>query len=201
MASNALMGQQSSRAASVPFASPTGRRALRTSNGRKGGSKACSLQTSPDILGQIPVMRRFARLLLGSVAEGDQLVEEALRRSRATDLRSHDMSLRLTMLGRVIDAHAARPDPATVDYPADTAAPHMSKESLTRAIAGLPAADRIPLLLVCVLSVAAEDAAILLGCTERDVCERVVRARRHILPAEESASDQGVANERAASGH
>jgi DNA-directed RNA polymerase specialized sigma24 family protein len=162
-------------------------------------SKAVAVMTSPDSAAALPVMRRFARLLLGSAADADRLVEEALGRVSAGDLRQNGADLRVAMLGRVVEAYEA-------GWGATCAARHDDDgdagsgvtRSLKGAICALAPADRIPLLLVGVLGIAAEDVAVLLDTTERDVRRRVARARRLILPVGTDVH-QGVLNDRAAS--
>lgn len=136
---------------------------------------------SPDLFTQLPMMRRFAGLLLGSTTDGDRLVEEALRHAPASNALEGEADLRVAMLGRIIDAYAGWDRPSAAPNDGAGAADAGSTRSLTRAISDLAPADRIPLLLVGVLGVSTEDAAILLDTTERDVRRRVARARRFIL--------------------
>lgn len=141
------------------------------------------------LLGHIPALRRYARLLTGDATRADDLVQDTLERAclkwalwqPGSLLRSwllslmHNLHVNQVRDWRHDDGHAALEDaPEPAHEPMTHAAERMD---LQRALAELPPAMREVLLLVTVEEYSYAEAAGILGVPVGTVMSRLHRAR------------------------
>lgn len=141
------------------------------------------------LLGHIPALRRYARLLTGDATRADDLVQDTLERAclkwalwqPGSLLRSwllslmHNLHVNQVRDWRHDDGHAALEDaPEPAHEPMNHAAERMD---LQRALGELPPAMREVLLLVTVEEYSYAEAAGILGVPVGTVMSRLHRAR------------------------
>lgn len=141
------------------------------------------------IEGQLPRLRRYARVLTGNVSRADDLVQDALERSwsrrylwrRGTDLRAwlftvmHNVymnSLRRRQ-AEALDDGFELPTPATQEQ-------NLELRDLNRALSQLPPDYRVVLLLVAVEEMPYAEVARVLNVPVGTVMSRLSRARERL---------------------
>ncbi len=161
------------------------------------------------LLTHIPALRRYARLLTGDAARADDLVQDTLERAcrkwslwrPGTSLRPwvlsimHNLHLNQRRDWRLDDGHAALDD---LPEPADPAAPAGERLDLERALAALPPAQRVVLLLVIVEEYSYAEAAEILALPIGTVMSRLHRGRealrQRLAPPEAAPAGAQVVN-------
>jgi RNA polymerase sigma-70 factor (ECF subfamily) len=155
----------------------------------------------------LPRLRRFGVALTGSIADADELVQDACERAirRAGQLRDGarlDAWLYGIMRNRWMDEVRWRRIRRHEDIEAASEVPgedgqrmsdaRMTLDAVRRAMAGLPEEQRAVLILVCVDGLSYKEAANVLGVAIGTVMSRLSRGRRalHAVLAERGPADE-----------
>lgn len=128
---------------------------------------------SEKIARQIPYLRRYARALTGSQARGDEYVRLCLELIVQEPARLDAGRLKLDLFTAFHDAWVVvrqnMPEPQ-----------HMAEGQMEKGLAALPPVQRQALLLVSLEGFSYEDAAHILGLSEKQVIDLVGQAREEI---------------------
>ncbi len=145
----------------------------------------------PDLIGQLPRLRRYARALTGDATRADDLVQDTLERALAklalwqpgSDLRAWLFALMHNLF--VNQLRSARPQDVELDEAADVPVgggqiEALAARDMASALQRLPDGQRAVLLLVGLEQFSYAEAAQVLGVPVGTVMSRLARARERM---------------------
>jgi RNA polymerase sigma-70 factor (ECF subfamily) len=158
----------------------------------------------PDLVAQIPSLRRYARALTGDVWAADDLVQDTLERACAkwrlwavgTDLRAWLFAIMHNLHVSALRQSVRRGVSVDLDaVSGDLVAPAITLElgiDLQRCLLCLPDDQRAVLLLVSVEDLSYAQVARIVGVPVGTVMSRLSRARRHLQALMEQGPQQAA---------